>query len=64
MSALGVLIVFAGTQLTLTILDLKTREELFVPILIVGITLASNLAAGFLVGIAIAHLLKWKKLSV
>jgi len=44
MSALGVLLVFAGSQLALTILDLKGRKELFVPLMMVGITLASNLA--------------------
>jgi SulP family sulfate permease len=64
MAALGVLLIFAGAQLTLTLLDMQTRKELFVPILILGITLASNLAAGFLTGIAVAYLLKWKRLSV
>jgi SulP family sulfate permease len=43
---------------------MKTRKEMFVPILILGITLASNLAAGFLVGIAIALALKSEKLTV
>jgi len=64
MAALGILLIFAGTQLALTMLDLKTRKELFVPILILGITLASNLAAGFLSGIGVAYILKWKRLSV
>jgi sulfate permease, SulP family len=64
MAALGVLLVFAGAQLSLTVLDMKTRKDMFVPILIVGITLASNLAAGFLVGIAVAYALKSEKLSV
>lgn len=64
MAALGVLLVFAGAQLSLTLLDMQTRKEMFVPILIVGITLASNLAAGFLVGIALAYLLKSEKFSV
>ena len=64
MSALGVLLIFAGAQLTLTLLDMNTRKELFVPILILGITLASNLAAGFLAGIAIALALRSEKLTV
>jgi SulP family sulfate permease len=64
MAALGVLLIFAGAQLTLTLLDMQTRKDLFVAILILGITLASNLAAGFLTGIAIAYILKWKKLSI
>jgi SulP family sulfate permease len=64
MAALGVLLVFAGAQLSLTVLDMKTRKDMFVPILVVGVTLASNLAAGFLVGIAVAYALKSEKLSV
>jgi SulP family sulfate permease len=64
MAALGVLLIFAGIQLTLTLLDMQTRKELFVPILILGITLASNLAAGFLTGIAVAYILKWKRLTI
>jgi SulP family sulfate permease len=64
MSALGILLIFAGAQLSLTILDMNTRKEMFVPILVVGITLASNLAAGFLVGTALAYALKSEKLHV
>jgi SulP family sulfate permease len=64
MAALGVLLIFAGAQLTLTLLDMQSRKDLFVPILVLGITLASNLAAGFLTGIAVAYLLRWKKLAV
>ena len=64
LSILGILLMFAGLQLTLTIIDLKDRKEYFVALLILGITLASNLAAGFIIGIVVAHLLKWNKLSV
>ncbi|MCB2145201.1 MAG: putative sulfate/molybdate transporter [Deltaproteobacteria bacterium] len=64
MSALGILLIFAGAQLSLTLLDITARKDLFVVILIVGITLASNLAAGFLVGIAGAYALKSEKLNV
>jgi len=64
LSVLGVLLLFAGSQLALTVLDLKDRKELFVCLIILGITLATNLAAAFISGIAIAYLLKWKKLSI
>lgn len=64
MSVLGILLLFAGIQLALTLLDLTQRKELFVSLIILGITLAVNLAAGFLVGIGIAHLLKSDKLQV
>ncbi|MFO8032070.1 MAG: putative sulfate/molybdate transporter, partial [Desulfohalobiaceae bacterium] len=64
MAVLGVLLVFAGAQLGLTILDLKERKEMFTALLILGITLAFNLAGGFLVGIAVAYILRWEKLSI
>jgi SulP family sulfate permease len=64
MSILGVLLLFAGSQLALTVMDISTRKDLFVVLIMLGITLASNLAAGFMVGIAIAFALKSKKLSI
>lgn len=64
MSALGVLLIFAGSQLTLTLLDMQTRKELFVPMMVLGITLASNLAIGFLAGIGLAYALKSERLTV
>lgn len=63
-SILGVLLIFAGSQLTLTIMDLGSRKDFFVATLILGITLASNLAAGFIAGMIVAHILKWEKLTV
>jgi SulP family sulfate permease len=64
MAVLGVLLVFAGSQLALTIMDLDQRKDLFVATLILGITLATNLAAGFITGMIVAQVLKWEKLSV
>jgi len=64
MAVLGLLLVFAGGQLALTVIDMKTRKDLFVALLILGITLASNLAAGFIVGIAVGYALKSDKLTI
>lgn len=64
MALLGVLLVFAGIQLSLTLLDVDDKKELFTVILMLGITLASNLAAGFVAGIGIAYSLRWKRLRV
>ncbi len=64
LSVLGVLLLFAGSQLALTVLDINHRKEFFVCLIILGITLATNLAAGFITGIAVAYLLKPKQLSV
>jgi SulP family sulfate permease len=64
LSVLGVLLIFAGSQLALTVLDLNHRKELFVCLIMLGITLATNLAAGFIAGIAVAYLLKLKQLNI
>jgi sulfate permease, SulP family len=64
MAILGVLLIFAGGQLALTVIDMKTRKDLFVSLLMLGITLASNLAVGFLVGIVVAYVLKSERLNV
>jgi len=63
-SVLGVLLVFAGGQLTLTIIDIKERNDLFVGFVMLGITLASNLAVGFGVGILLAYALKSEKINI
>ena len=64
MSVLGVLLLFAGSQLALTIIDMKERKDLFVVLIMLGITLAANLAVGFGAGILCAYLLKSEKLKV
>ncbi|MDD4649739.1 MAG: sulfate permease, partial [Desulfoplanes sp.] len=63
-AVLGILLIFAGTQLALTILDITERKDLFVCLVMLGITLASNLAIAFGVGIVIAYVLKSEKLSI
>lgn len=63
-SVLGVLLVFAGAQLALTIIDIKERNDLFVGFVMLGITLASNLAVGFGVGILLAYALKSEKINI
>ncbi len=58
MSVLGALLIFAGAQLAMTVRDISDRKEYFVCIAMLGITLASNLALSYLVGIGLHHLLK------
>jgi SulP family sulfate permease len=64
LAVLGILLLFAGSQLCLTILDLSERKDMFVCLVILGITLATNLAAGFLAGIAVAYLIKSDRFGV
>ena len=64
MAILGVLLLFAGSQLALTIIDIQARKELFVALAMLGITLATNLAVGFLVGFVLAYILKSDRLKI
>lgn len=64
MSILGVLLVFAGGQLALTIQDQSQRKDLFVVMVILAITLTTNLGIGVLFGFGLTWLLKSEKLKV
>lgn len=64
MAVLGVLLVFSGAQLALAVMDMKKRKEWFVVFLVIGIAFATNLAAGFICGVIVAHLLRSEKLTV
>jgi len=64
MSILGVLLLFSGSQLALSILDLGERNDMFVTLTILGITLASNLAVGFVVGFGLAYALRSDKIKI
>lgn len=64
MAVLGALLLFAGAQLGLTVIDLNDRKSLFVPLLMLGITLAANLAVAFAAGIAVSYALRSERLSI
>ncbi len=64
MSVLGALLILAGTQLAMTITDMKERKDIFVVMLMMGITLALNLAIGFIAGIITAYALMSERFSV
>ncbi len=63
-SILGVLLLFAGSQLSLTILDMFARKDMFVVLTILSITLASSLTWGFLAGIILAFTLRSEKFNI
>ena len=64
LSILGVLLIFAGAQLALMILDMKERKDLFVTLIMLGITLTVNLAVAFICGVIIAYFLKSDRITV
>ncbi len=64
LAALGVLLIFAGVQLGLAIMDLREREELFVALCMVGVTLGANLAWAFGVGLFLAYVIRRGRVSV
>lgn len=64
MGVLGVLLFFSGIQLALTIQDVESRSHLFVIVVMLGITLAANLAWAFGVGIVLMHLMDRGRITV
>jgi sulfate permease, SulP family len=62
-AVMGALLAFAGAQLALTLLDLDRREDLLVAIAVLGVTLATNLAVGFVVGLVLERIGRWRKLA-
>jgi len=58
MSALGVLLIFAGSQLCLSLTDRRNREDIFIVAVMLALTLAFNLAASFIIGIVLAFVLQ------
>ena len=63
-SILGVLLFIAGAELMTMIRDLRGKREFYVPLVMLGITLMSNLAWAFFVGLILAYLLKYEKITV
>jgi MFS superfamily sulfate permease-like transporter len=61
MAALGVLLIFAGWQLAMRIMDMKERGDYFVVLVMVSISLVFNLAWAFGVGLVVAWMLKRRR---
>jgi len=64
MSVLGVLLFFAGSELAITVGDVKERKNLFVCLAVAGVTLASNLAVGFMTGAAVHFALRYRRMAI
>ena len=64
MAVLGVLLLFAGGQLALTISDLALKKDLFVAVIMLAITLTVNLGVAFIIGIILAYLVKQFKVEL
>lgn len=58
MGVLGVLLFFSGAQLAMTVKDMRSRSALFIIIVMLGITLAFNLAWAFGAGILLSVVFK------
>jgi hypothetical protein len=63
-SVLGVLLLFGGLELAIVCRDQNTRADFFVMVLTAGACLATNTAAGFIVGWSMAALLVWRVFRV
>jgi SulP family sulfate permease len=63
-AVLGALLCFTGLQLAMMILDVKERPDLFVVLAMLALTLVSNLAVAFALGVALSYLMRHPKISV
>lgn len=64
-AVLGVLLLFAGLELALLIRDVQERQELFIILLIAGISLAtSNMSIAFVSGIIVSGFLRWRGIKI
>jgi SulP family sulfate permease len=63
-AVLGALLCFAGAQLAMTVRDVERRADVFVVVVMLAVSLASNLAIGFGIGIALALLFEHTRLGV
>ncbi len=64
LSVLGALLCFAGAQLALMILDVNRRTDLFVVIAMLAVSLVTNLAVGFAVGLIVTYFFKFTKVEI
>ena len=64
MAVLGVLLLFAGGQLALTISDLVSKKDLFVAVIMLAITLTVNLGVAFIIGVILAYIVKQFKVEL
>jgi len=64
LSVLGALLIFAGGELALMIKDMKDRTDLFVVLIMMAVTLATNLAVALVVGIILAYTFKTKRFKI
>jgi SulP family sulfate permease len=64
-ATMGTLLLFAGLELSLLILDIKEKEDLFIVLIVAGIGYSTtNIGIAFMAGILIAYLIKWKKIQI
>jgi SulP family sulfate permease len=59
LSIMGVLLAFTGIQMMMLVADVHRNADLFVVFLIVGLSLAIDMAVAFISGIVVYYLLKW-----
>jgi len=64
LSVLGVLLTFAGIELSLMIKDIKEHSDLFVVFAMIAVTLAANLAPALVIGLILSYIMGKKKFQL
>lgn len=63
LAVLGALLCFAGIELALMVRRVRDPNDLMVVLTMLGVTLTTNLAIGFGVGVALAYLIRHARIS-
>jgi len=64
-AVLGILLLFAGLELAMLILDVREKKNLFVVLIIAAIGFTtSNMALAFVVGIIVLKIIEWKNIRI
>ncbi len=62
---LGTLLLFAGLELAMLILDVKEKRDLFIVLIIAGVGfVTTNMGIAFIIGILIAKIIKWRGIQI
>jgi len=64
-AVLGILLLFAGLELAMLILDVREKKNLFIVLIVAGLGFATkNMAIAFFAGIIIYKFIEWRELKI
>ncbi|MFC2088487.1 putative sulfate/molybdate transporter [Calditrichota bacterium] len=64
-SILGILLLFAGLELAMLILDVREKQSLFIVLIVAGIGFTTNnMALAFIAGMLVNYIIRWRNIRI